>query len=171
MKTSIPKDKWGVHETHCCSKHGCKYGGDNCPVELNLIKQKFPCESCEDMYLTNDPKYLGIPNISFSLTKEDDKREPDFRKQRVDRGFDDSETWSLRDTIANFIIPRLEEFEKITDGMFDISPKVIKKRKKFLKALKLIARDEGACIFTKKEQKQVNKGLKAFPEIFMSLWW
>ena len=36
-----------------------------------------------------------------------------LKKQRLERGFDDSETWSLRDTIANFIIPRLERYEEI----------------------------------------------------------
>ena len=54
-----------------------------------------------------DPKYLGIPNICFSLTDKDDKREEKFIKQRLQRGFDDTETWSLRDTIADFVVPRL----------------------------------------------------------------
>jgi len=55
-----------------------------------------------------DVKYLGIPNICFSLTDKDDKREIDFIKQRIERGFDDSETWSLRDSMALFILPRLK---------------------------------------------------------------
>src|SRR5690606_7197561 len=29
-----PRNEWGVHEKHCCSKHGCKYGDNNCCVEL-----------------------------------------------------------------------------------------------------------------------------------------
>lgn len=47
-ETTIPKDKWGVHEHHCCDKHGCKYGDVDCPVVLKLIKQKYPCEDCEE---------------------------------------------------------------------------------------------------------------------------
>lgn len=39
--------KIGVHQTHCCSIHGCKYGDDDCPVYLKEIKQAYPCESCE----------------------------------------------------------------------------------------------------------------------------
>ena len=47
--TSIPKEKWGVHETHCCKRHGCKYGEhDNCPVTLGLIKQAYGCETGSD---------------------------------------------------------------------------------------------------------------------------
>lgn len=47
-ETTIPKDRWGVHETHCCLKHGCKYGDEDCPVALDLIKQQYPCEWCDD---------------------------------------------------------------------------------------------------------------------------
>jgi len=44
--TSIPKEKWGVHRTHCCFEHGCKYGNIDCPVVLGIIKQDYPCEMC-----------------------------------------------------------------------------------------------------------------------------
>ena len=46
--------------------------------------------------MTKDPKYLGIPNICFSLTEDTDRRESEYKEQRIQRGFDDSETWSLR---------------------------------------------------------------------------
>lgn len=48
VTTSIPQDKWGVHRTHCCSKHGCKYCDEECPVELGLLKQDYPCEMCNE---------------------------------------------------------------------------------------------------------------------------
>ena len=47
-ETTIPKYKWGVHKTHCCVKHGCKYGDLDCPVELAFIEQDYDCEDCED---------------------------------------------------------------------------------------------------------------------------
>ena len=46
--TTIPKDEWGVHETHCCFEHGCKYRNEQCPVELGIVKQRYQCESCYD---------------------------------------------------------------------------------------------------------------------------
>ena len=46
-ETTISQDRWGVHKTHCCLKHGCKYGDPDCPVILSLIEQKYPCEFCE----------------------------------------------------------------------------------------------------------------------------
>lgn len=45
--TSIPQENWGVHRTHCCFEHGCKYGDKDCPVELGLIKQDYKCEDCD----------------------------------------------------------------------------------------------------------------------------
>lgn len=28
------KENWGVHISHCCILHGCKYGDRDCPVKL-----------------------------------------------------------------------------------------------------------------------------------------
>ncbi len=55
----IPKDKWGVHERHCCPKHGCKYGDMDCPVTLGLTtKHNEHCEMCEDE--TDHPDPLSL---------------------------------------------------------------------------------------------------------------
>jgi hypothetical protein len=35
-----------VHRTHCCRRHGCKYGNSDCPVALKQVKQAFACEEC-----------------------------------------------------------------------------------------------------------------------------
>lgn len=118
-----------------------------------------------------DIKYLGIPNICFSLTDKEDGREPELMQQRRLRGFDDSETWSLTDTIANFIIPRLERYEEIANDVLQRDDKLKRDINLFLVAMKLLARDHGARIFTKREQIELEKGLKVFPKIFVSLWW
>ena len=44
--SSIPKERYGVHQTHCCILHGCKYGNEDCPVASGEILQEYPCESC-----------------------------------------------------------------------------------------------------------------------------
>lgn len=116
---------------------------------------------------TVDPKYLNIPNICFSLTDKNDSREKEFIKQRQLRGFDDSETWSLVNSISGFIIPRLERFLEITDNKNEFTTDC----ELFLSALKLIQRDNGCWIFTEEEQKIVNDGIDVFPKIFMGLWW
>lgn len=40
-------DKIGVHVTHCCRKHGCKYGKPDCPVAWGTEKQAHRCEYCD----------------------------------------------------------------------------------------------------------------------------
>lgn len=40
------KGDLGVHQTHCCVKHGCKYGDADCPVETGECVQDFACEYC-----------------------------------------------------------------------------------------------------------------------------
>lgn len=50
----------------------------------------------------------GFKNINFSC--EEDNEE--FKLQRMTRGFDDSELWSLDITISKFILPRLIAFKK-----------------------------------------------------------
>lgn len=143
---------------------GCNY------VVKEDVKIKLEILSNENKV---DVKYIGIPNICFSLSTEDDKREPKYSEQRKTRGFDDSETWSLSDTIANFIIPRLERFNEVNNG-FPHNLTMRKWRNKIklmITAFKLIARDEGMRIYNKKEEKQIDMGLDAFREYFMHLWW
>lgn len=38
----------GVHQTHCCVHHGCKYGDEDCPVEQRQVVQEYPCEMCRE---------------------------------------------------------------------------------------------------------------------------
>lgn len=37
-----------MHTSHCCAKHGCKYGDAGCPVEKGGHAQENLCERCED---------------------------------------------------------------------------------------------------------------------------
>lgn len=46
--TDIPEDRWGVHKSHCCVLHWCKYWKQWCPVELAIIKQDYKCEVCNN---------------------------------------------------------------------------------------------------------------------------
>jgi len=48
-------DKVGVHVTHCCVVHGCKYGDKDCPVATGELDQKYPCEDCHSPH-----DYFGL---------------------------------------------------------------------------------------------------------------
>lgn len=80
--TPIPKENWGVHETHCCKRHGCKYGEhDKCPVTLGLIKQAYGCETGSDFNedcfgeeLTPEGVFEMYEKINQDLTYEGFKK-------------------------------------------------------------------------------------------------
>jgi len=120
-----------------------------------------------------DPKYMGIPNINFSLVKSTDEREPDFVEQRKKRGFDDSETWSLRDTIADFVLPRLKLFKEITNGYpgdldKDNWNKILDK---MIRTFEIVQEDGKNGVYDKKVWKEYNIGIRLFCKYFLKLWW
>jgi hypothetical protein len=48
IRQAFPPDSAGVHATHCCTEHGCKYGDAGCPVADGTVQQDYPCEFCEE---------------------------------------------------------------------------------------------------------------------------
>lgn len=62
---------------------------------------------------------LGKKNVNFSsdcaANVEDDRCEG-WKKQRLERGFDDTELWNLDHTIIQFILPRLKAFKEEVHG-------------------------------------------------------
>jgi len=60
----MDKSKYGVHRTHCCILHGCKYSNKDCPVVSGEAKQEYLCECCSE----NGIKSIDeIKNISIFL--------------------------------------------------------------------------------------------------------
>ena len=114
----------------------------------------------------------GIKNVNFSLIEKDDERWDEFQKQRFERGFDDSELWSLDYTIARFIAPRIKAFSKnlvsypcgMTSDEWDEILKTM------INAFELISDDEDAWIGNKELEDAVNLGLDNFRKYFFNLW-
>lgn len=122
----------------------------------------------------------GIPNVNFTLIGRSDKRWEEFRKERLERGFDVSELWALDSTIANFILPRLKAFKEehcghpafMSDETWD------KEIDKMILAFECL-RDENFGYeqeLSYKENnekwvKMIDKGLKSFIKHIQDLWW
>ena len=126
----------------------------------------------EPLLAVVDIKYSKVPNICFSLTDENDDREVEYSEQRKIRGFDDSETWSLTDTICRFIIPRLKRFKEVRGTPSQLSEEdwnII--LDKMILAFELTTRENGIRIWSEEESKQIDEGLNLFREWFMALWW
>ena len=103
-----------------------------------------------------DVKYSKVLNICFSLTDKTDNREIDYAKQRQLRGFDDSETWSLTDTICHFILPRLQRFKEINAS----TPAQLTEQEwndildKIITSLQLTCKDKSSRNLNDEESKQ-----------------
>jgi hypothetical protein len=72
-------------------------------------------------YLQLSIKSEGLSNICFSVANEIYEKDPakieQYRQQRFERGFDDTETWHMDRTMALFIIPRLKRFIEVNNGI------------------------------------------------------
>lgn len=132
-------------------------------VDVNLYTQLL--EACS---YNKDLDPYNIPNVNFTLIERGDDRWDDFKSQRLERGFDESETWSLDSTISRFIEPRLKAFKEYnvgypggmtTEQWNEILDKMIK-------AFGYINNDE-----TFDHQDEVSEGLDLFRKYFFDLWW
>ena len=135
------------------------------------LKQGFRCEPIAVLSKDNLPK----ANYGHTTTlKAEDERVPLFLKQILERGWDDTEIWSLDITISKFILPRLKRFKEITVGCpYSDSIESLEEWKSILQqmidAFEIIA-SEKALFCNQKEQKIINKGLKLFREWYFALW-
>lgn len=99
-----------------------------------------------------------------------------YAKQRKKRGFDDTETWSLDGTIADFVYPRLKRLKKLNTG-YPSTLKSIKEWENILDKMILAfkhLRDDNICNSIeseRKRQEEIAEGLKLFAKYFQHLWW
>lgn len=137
---------------------------------------------------TVDPRYIRVPNINFSLANKNDTREKMFKKQRLKYGFDASELWSLRNTIAKFIYPRLKEFRNQLHGCpcrFDKNGEMLKMDEmmkmwadeldEMLFAFHYYANEDDITLKLgfeemKKMMPRVNRGMNLFVKQYNHLW-
>jgi hypothetical protein len=87
---------------------------------MNQRKSKSTQNKLKD-YLTLSIKPEAINNICFSVAddvyEKDLVKKEQYRQQRFERGFDDTETWHMDRTMALFIIPRLKRFIEVNNGI------------------------------------------------------
>jgi len=110
----------------------------------------------------------------FGMQVDDlDERAKLHAKQREDRGWDDSETWSLDITFARWIWPRLERFKEITI----CRPADVTEEKwdailgEMIEGFKIMDEDDMVPDHDKKKMKKVNRAINLFHANFFALWW
>jgi len=109
--------------------------------------------------------YYGFDKMDGS-----DDREEEWAEQRAKRGFDDSELWSLGDTIVKFSIPRIKRFmeiESVRDPEWD---RIKGEYEALIEGLELFIKDEGLRIWNAEEKIKVEKALKDFGGFLPPMW-
>jgi len=118
---------------------------------------------------------MGKVKLDFSLSgeiKKDDPRQEIWKKQREERGFDDTELWNLDATIAEFILPRLKRFRDIVvgyPGNLNSQDEWYAILDKMIKALEITT--SNMKLLSNKDHDSQEEGLKLFAEYFNHLWW
>ena len=110
--------------------------------------------------------YYGLDDLDGM-----DTRSKDWKNQRETFGFDDTELWSLGDTIVNFSLPRIREMMKIESETNANFHKIENDYLKLIEGLELFVRNNGSRIFTKKEKKKVDKALVIFSKMLPRMWY
>ena len=114
----------------------------------------------------------GIPNVCFSIIDENDTKWDIFEKQRLKRGFDDSEVWNFDATIARFIYPRLLVFidDVISNQCHPVEltfDEWVNILKEMTEGFKLMSQDNEK---SDDEDRIIERALDLFRKHFHSLW-
>ena len=109
----------------------------------------------------------GRENINFSVNMEEQKeeRQEKFKKQRIERGFDDTELWNFDTTILRFVLPRLKVFKEQTCAYptdFNSLEEWKECIEKMIKSIEEISTDEYNADY---------EGFELFKKHFFDLWW
>ena len=92
--------------------------------------------------------------------------------QRIIRGWDDSDTWSLDIPIARFVLPRLRRFKELNNGY----PPLLTEKTwdetidKMIVAMELVVKND-EDVLTKHDWEVMAEGLRLFGENMAHLWW
>lgn len=117
-------------------------------------------------------KDLSLNSLVRKVKSSTDKRARKFLWQRVTRGWDDSETWSLDHSLAKLILPRLKRFKQITIGI----PGDMKEQEwndildKMIATFEFAASEERWSA-TPEDYDKHKEGLQLFAEYYWALWW
>jgi hypothetical protein len=101
--------------------------------------------------------------------KKQKKSKKRLKKQIKERGFDESETWNLDETIARFILPRLKYFRDTTMGhpgdykTYELWQKDIDI---MIRAFEIVVEND----FDLKVNKEYEEGIELFSKKFTHLW-
>ena len=146
---------------------------------MNQKKSKSTQNKSKD-YLTLSIKPEAINNICFSVADEiyekDLVKKEQYRQQRFEHGFDDTETWHMDRTMALFMIPRLKRFLEVNNGIpnGETEESYDEKLNFILNSFKEYYFNEDQEVSLEIEKERLSNAKKAavlLGELWFDLWW
>jgi len=117
---------------------------------------------------------------NFSIAEEVYKDEPEklekYKRQREEKGFDDTETWHLDKTVALFLLPRLKRYIQVNNGFPGgmTEESFNEKLNYIVKSFEEYYLDENTEVSLELEKERLSNAKKAVAilgEIWFDLWW
>lgn len=68
--SALTSKRTGVHITHCCTRHGCKYGDSDCPVHNRRAAQAYLCALCDE----DNPRTVLTMEAAAAIRTEDSEQ-------------------------------------------------------------------------------------------------
>lgn len=101
---------------------------------------------------------------------DDDSRLLKYAEQRLERGFDDTETWCFSSVIARFMVPRLERFKELNCCYPpSLTPEewdgILQEMIDGFKEMKLV---DDWDVF---DRSKVDRALELLSKWYLDLWW
>lgn len=112
-------------------------------------------------------------NWKIKSIKRNLNRSVRFFWQRLTRGWDDSETWSLDYSLSKLIAPRLKRFKEVTCGRpADTTEQQWNEDlDKMIAAFEFLGSEERWSNYDKKKWTEVQEGIDLFAKNYIGLWW
>lgn len=103
----------------------------------------------------------------------DDSRQKRWEEQRAERGFDDTELWSLNHTLAQMIMPRLQAFKEKNfcyPCKLDNYEQWVEILEKMVFSFQMELDRDDLAYTDKWDDAKYKEGLQLFAEYFGDLW-
>jgi hypothetical protein len=123
-----------------------------------------------------EPMHQWKTDVPLYINSTDD-RFNEYVEQLKTMGFSDTETWSLRSVIAEFILPRLKRFKEVHKGYPGTltEDSWIEILDKMILAFEIVLNADESSVYETGEYlsnlAKLDEGMKLFSKYFMHLWW
>lgn len=114
-----------------------------------------------------DIKDLGYNEVCFSCDEGDFKKSDIYKAQRLERGWDDTETFGLDVVFGQFMLPRMKRLLELKQTLVQMDEAQIQAFNDIIKALEIIASDN----ITRDNYHLVQRALFLFGAYFHKLGW